>query len=276
MSTAAPHIYLVAGATGTIGRLVVDELLRSGHKVRALTRSRSDAVLPAGVEIIAGDLDRPNDLAGALRGVVAAHLITHSGPAYAPLQAGEQLIEQIESAGVRRVSILWRGVAGAVERAASASTLEWTRLQPVEYMSNARFWGASIKAGEPLEVPHANTSAALVHPVDVAAVAARVLVEGGHHGQVYSITGPQGLTVRQRLDAIGQRLGRQLDLRELSRREARARWRAVGFSDEQIANLENFDRSEAARTVTDVVARVTGRRPRSFDTWVDENLEAFR
>ena len=44
---------LVTGATGTVGRLVVDELVRAGRQVRALTRdlSRASELLPADVEV---------------------------------------------------------------------------------------------------------------------------------------------------------------------------------------------------------------------------------
>jgi hypothetical protein len=48
-------VVLVAGATGRIGRLVVDELLRAGASVRALTRRPKEASLPVGVEVVVGD-----------------------------------------------------------------------------------------------------------------------------------------------------------------------------------------------------------------------------
>src|SRR4030081_518241 len=50
---------LVTGATGRVGRLVVDELLRAGVAVRALTRRPEQAALPAGAEVVAGDFTVP-------------------------------------------------------------------------------------------------------------------------------------------------------------------------------------------------------------------------
>lgn len=44
--------FLVTGATGTVGRLVVQELLDAGAQVRALTRDPGKAALPAGVEVV--------------------------------------------------------------------------------------------------------------------------------------------------------------------------------------------------------------------------------
>ena len=68
-------IVLVTGATGRVGRLVVDELLRAGMPVRALTRRPEQAALPAGAEVVAGDLTVPASLDAALDGVGAVFLV---------------------------------------------------------------------------------------------------------------------------------------------------------------------------------------------------------
>jgi uncharacterized protein YbjT (DUF2867 family) len=63
---------LVVGASGSIGRLVVDEALRLGHVVRALVRTPDKArQLPAQAQMIIGDVTRPDTLRGALNGVDA-------------------------------------------------------------------------------------------------------------------------------------------------------------------------------------------------------------
>jgi uncharacterized protein YbjT (DUF2867 family) len=55
-------LVFVTGATGNVGRRVVTQLLSSGHKVRALTRNPDSARLPGEVEVLAGDLSRPQSL----------------------------------------------------------------------------------------------------------------------------------------------------------------------------------------------------------------------
>ena len=73
----SPQTVLVVGATGSIGRLVVEEALRQRHWVRALVRSRNRASrLPAGAEIVVGDLTRPDTLADAVANVDAV-VFTH-------------------------------------------------------------------------------------------------------------------------------------------------------------------------------------------------------
>ena len=66
---------LVTGATGRVGRIVVDQLLDAGVPVRALTRRPDAAGLPAAVEVVAGDLTVPESLDAGLHGVSAVFLV---------------------------------------------------------------------------------------------------------------------------------------------------------------------------------------------------------
>jgi len=50
---------LVTGATGNIGRCVVDRLVGASQRVRAMTRDPRTARLPTGVEVVYGDFERP-------------------------------------------------------------------------------------------------------------------------------------------------------------------------------------------------------------------------
>jgi uncharacterized protein YbjT (DUF2867 family) len=65
---------LITGATGTIGRPLIDLLVREGADIRAVTRKGQAAGLPAHVEVVAGDPSRPDTIAAALRGVSALFL----------------------------------------------------------------------------------------------------------------------------------------------------------------------------------------------------------
>ena len=56
---------LVTGATGTIGRHVIDQLVQRGASVRALVRDPARADFPAGVDVVKGDLMDPDSLRGA-------------------------------------------------------------------------------------------------------------------------------------------------------------------------------------------------------------------
>src|SRR5690606_19675522 len=109
--------------------------------VRALTRN-PDAVLPEGVERVVGDLSRPEMLTTALEGVTGLHLINFdgSGAGSSPLETGAQIMALAKQAGVKRVTVLLGGEIGAFEQAVQESGLDWTFLQPVEFMANYLGW----------------------------------------------------------------------------------------------------------------------------------------
>ncbi|MFD7666226.1 NAD(P)H-binding protein [Streptomyces sp. NPDC059788] len=269
---------LVTGATGTVGRQVVAELLARGYAVRALTRDVSKASFPAGVEAVQGDLADPDTLIPALEGVTGLHLITFGGAYFAPLETGPRILELARAAGVRRVTVLHGGGPSLLEDAVRADEgVDWTVLMPVEFMSNALEWAPGIVASDEVRAPFVSGLSAMVHEGDIGAVAAVALTEEGHGGQEYVITGPELLTVVDKVAAISAARGRETVLVELNEEEAVAQWRAAGHSEEVIGFLvEAFGNTpEVGRTVVDTVEKVTGRPARTFAQWAAEHADAF-
>ncbi|UPK33448.1 NmrA/HSCARG family protein [Bradyrhizobium sp. 186] len=66
---------LVTGATGTVGRQIVEQLVRRGADVRALVRDPAKAKFPAGVNVVQGDLLDVDSLRGAFSGVSTLFLL---------------------------------------------------------------------------------------------------------------------------------------------------------------------------------------------------------
>lgn len=96
--TNQPSTILIAGATGSVGRHAVAEALRQGYTVRALVRDRGRAerILPDGVELIVGDLTRPDTLSPAVDGVDAV-VFTHGST------TSERDVKDNDYAGVSNV-----------------------------------------------------------------------------------------------------------------------------------------------------------------------------
>lgn len=102
---------LVVGATGALGHRIADRLLANGKRVRALVRptSNTESLQAAGVELVLGDLLRPESLARALDGVDA---VVSSAAGYTGHTPGdtidtdyagnENLADAAAEAGVRR------------------------------------------------------------------------------------------------------------------------------------------------------------------------------
>ncbi|MEV0347880.1 NAD(P)H-binding protein [Nonomuraea sp. NPDC050680] len=269
---------LVAGATGNVGRPLVEQLLAAGHRVRALTRNPAKADLPAGAEVVAGNLAETASLSAAFSGVRAAHLINFSGEDFSPLTNGLEIVDLAKKAGVRKVTVL-KGEAtkSPLEKAIEGSGLEWTHLSPVEFMSNALEWAESVRAEGVVREAFAGSRSAMIHEADIASVAATALTTDGHAGQEYWLTGPEALTPPEKVRTISDVLGRDVGYIELTKDEIVAQWRQTGYTDEDIEFFLTMRTNppQAGYTVLPTVEEVTGRPARTFAQWVRENAAAF-
>ena len=182
---------LVIGATGTVGSAVAGQLAAEGAAVRALSRNPAGAQLPAGVKTVAGDLTAPETLDAGLDGVEAVFVVW-TAPAGAVAGALERITGR-----VRRVVLLSsphktahpllsaaepgaqpafgdragdRGVGGRVDDSAAGDVRG----------ECAGVVGAADPGGEVVRWPYLEVPTAPIHERDIAAVAARALLEDGH------------------------------------------------------------------------------------------------
>ncbi|MGW8573436.1 NmrA family NAD(P)-binding protein [Streptomyces niveus] len=279
-----PDLFLVAGATGTVGRQTVRELLSRGYLVRALTRDPAKADFSEfpgsgdGVEVVRGDLADPASLVPALEGVTGLHLITFDGGGFAALETGPEIVELAAKAGVRRITVLNGGGDTPLQDAVMAGDIAWTVLMPVEFMANALEWAQGIRADDTVREPFVGRLSAMVHEGDIGAVAAVALSEDGHGGKSYLITGPEALTIQDKADALAAARGREIEVVELTEAQALEQWRAAGQPEEVIGFLLEVygNTPPEGRTPIGTVAEVTGRPARTFAQWAAENADAFR
>ncbi|MFC5144752.1 NmrA family NAD(P)-binding protein [Streptomyces aureoversilis] len=268
---------LVTGATGNTGRHVVAELVRRGERVRALTRNPAAAAaagrLPAEVELVAGTHTAPERLDAALDGVSRLHITVTAGLA----EVGPELVRRAVGAGVRRITVLWGGGVGPVEQAVADSGVEWTRLEPQEFMSNTLAWSESVRSEGIVREPY-DFPSALVHEADIAAVAAVALLEDGHAGRAYNLTGPESLTPRERIAILSRAIRRDIDFVPITHEQAVDRLMATGVprADADYVIGWYSAPSDASTTVVDTVKQVTGHPARTFAQWVAEHTEHFQ
>ena len=270
---------LVAGATGTIGRQIVEQLVQSGHQVRALTRNPSKANFSTDVEVVAGDLTDPASLVSAFEGVNSLRLIKIGGDNYADLETGREIIAMAEKAGVQRITVLMGGSKGALEEAVEASSLAWTFLQPVEFMANVLEWAPSIRSEGAVSLPFGSRKTAIVHEADIASVAVTALTEDGHGGKTYTITGGEVLTPREMVQIIGSAIGQEIVFNELTQAEAIKQWRAARNFPQEVIDFMLWvygNTPPIGYTVDPTVEQVTGRPQRTFAQWAADHADDFR
>ncbi|WP_316573459.1 NmrA family NAD(P)-binding protein [Nocardia canadensis] len=265
---------LVTGATGNTGRQVVRELVGRGEKVKALTRDAAAArtLLGAEVELVTGTHTVPSTLDDAWHGVDRLHVTATAGLA----EVGPELIGRAVDAGVRRITVVWGGGVGPVERAVAESGVEWTRLEPQEFMSNALTWQETILADGVVREPYDHPSA-VVHEADIGAVAAAALLEDGHHGRAYNLTGPAPLTTRERIAILAAAAGRPIEFAEITHQQAVDRLLATGVSRADAEYVIGWyaESSPESYTVDPTVEQVLGRPARTFAQWAAEHGHRF-
>ena len=276
-------MFLVTGATGNVGAEVVGALVAADQQVRALTRSDSSPDLPAGVEAVVGDLNRPDSLAPALSGVRGVFLL----PGYEDMDG---TLAAIRAAGVERV-VLLSGSSAATgdttnavtaymmrsEAAVTQSGVPWTILRPFGFMSNALRWRDQLRMGDVISEPFADVPVAVSDPHDLGAVAATALRVDGHEGRTYVLSGPQALLPADRARILGAALGRDLRLQPQSNADARAQMTAAMPAEYVDAFFDFYvDGALDESQVQPAVQEVLGRAPRSFEQWSAAHADAFR
>lgn len=269
---------LVTGATGNVGRRLVDDLLAGGHTVRALTRAPQRAALPDPVEVVAGDLADPTSLGGVLDGVDAAHLFAlGSGDVDDPHAHVDDLVDRVTRAGVRRFTVL--DGTGTVPLGPAALAAGGTVVAPVEFMANARWWADAIRSDGVVREASPDAPSTVVHEADIAAVTAVVLTDGdGYAGETVAVTGPEALTLHERVAILAEVSGRAIRVEEPTQEELLAQWRSWGLAEDVIAQFQEWSQAppEIASTPADTVERLTGRPARTFRAWARENAATFR
>ncbi|WP_438011713.1 SDR family oxidoreductase [Sorangium sp. So ce321] len=281
-------MYLVTGATGNVGKEVVEELLDAGEAVRVFTRDeRKVARWGDKVDKAVGDLARQDTIAAALQGVRAAFLLPVGGAE--GIEHVRNFIAAAQASGAPRVVLLSSFSAGAPtvqlakhhaerEHLVRASGLPWTFVRPGTFMSNTFQWARSIKADRVVYNPHGDGKTAPVAPRDIAAVAARAMVTGDFLGQALEVTGPELLSTPDQVEILARVLDTPLRRVDVSVEAATRRMIEAGMPPPFAAALgELIERIRAGNGAvqTDTVERVTGRKPATFEAWAREHARAW-
>lgn len=263
-----PGDILVLGATGKTGRRLVRRLQEAGAPVRPASRSSATPF----------DWTDPGTWGPALDGAGAVYLVAPEDPA--PIGG---FVAEARKAGVGRFAVLsGRGIEHtgpgfgqgmvAAEEAARDSGAEWTLIRPNNFFQNFTedLWLEPVRSGR-LALPIGTVPEPFVDTEDVAAVAAAVLTEDGHQGEVYELSGPRALTFAEAVEAIAGASGREVRFEEITPEQYREELVAQGLPGE-VADLLNamFALHRAGRTaeVVDGVQRALGRPAADFHDWV--------
>lgn len=279
---------VVTGATGNVGRSLVQALAATGEQVTATSRGITVADVPQSVQHRQADLIDPESLRLVFDGADA--LFLQSGGASAHLLSPRGILDVAKAGGVERVVLLSSqgvatrpqsashgGLGQSIENAVRQSGMAWTILRPGGFDSNAYAWAESVRARRTVAAPFGGIGLPTIDPDDIAEVAAAALREDGHAEQIYELTGPALSTPRRRAEAIADALGEPVRFVEQTRDEARAQM--LRFMPEPVVETTLTILGEptpAEQRISPDVEQVLGRAPRAFADWAQRHIAAFR
>ncbi|MCM2412658.1 NAD(P)H-binding protein [Streptomyces sp. RKAG290] len=276
---AAPHRFtLVIGATGTTGSRVAARLVAGGRSVRAAGRRATPV---PGTDPVRFDWDDPASFAGALEGADRVYLIPPLG---SPDPAAVMLpfLRLARTAGVRRAVLLSSSAipaggpaVGQVHQVLPELFAEWAVLRPSWFMQN--FTGdhahaRTLAADGTIRTAAGEGRVGFVDADDIAAVAVHALTEPQAPNTDLVITGPQALSYDDIAATLTQVTGRVVTHHRLAYEQMRDRL-AADMPVEFAALLAGMDRAIAEGAedrTTDTVHRLTGRPPRTFRAFAEQ------
>lgn len=278
---------LVTGASGTVGRAVVRELIAAGIPVRAARRGPAWASSSTGVESVPFSFTDPGSWPSAFTGVHTMFLMR-------PPQIGNVRRDMLpalgaaRAAGVRRVVFL--SVLGAqrnpllphrvLERWLDASGMQVTHVRAGNFMQNLiTVHGAEIRAHDTLTVPAGNAAMSYVDADDVAAVAAHILREDAPTVHACTPTGPVAITHSEIAAVLTTVLGRTI---RYTRPGLLRYWRHAARTGMALpttlvtSTLYTLARFGIGATVTDDIPCLLGRPATDFHHFATAHQAAWK
>jgi uncharacterized protein YbjT (DUF2867 family) len=282
---------LITGATGTIGREVVAHLLRRDRDIspgdlRVMARHPERLALPDEVEVVQGDFTDPGSVESAAKSVDTVFLLWTAPPgAVAPAVAAM-------ARHARRVVFLsspyqtphpffqqpnpMAAMHADIERSIRTSGLQWAFVRPGMFAANAiGWWGRQIREGEVVRWPYGDAATAPIHEMDIAAVVVEALLDDRLTGTDHVFTGPESLTQREQVLAIGEAAGKRLRFQELAPEETSTVLPAPPAALKMLLSAWAAAVGQPAY-VTSAVQDVLGRPARTFRQWAADHVASFR
>lgn len=279
-------MYLITGATGNVGSQVVRQLLAKGRKVRVFTRDAAKvAHWGDQVEVAIGDMTSPETFAKAVAGVEGVFIM--NGPLDGALF--RQLIAAAKAQGSPRLVFLSTIFAGFPDSAIGqlhkdkedvirASGLPGRFVRSGAFMTNSYQWLDAIKKEGVVYNAMGAGKVAPIAPEDIAAVVVHALTDADLSPEVLEVTGGELLTVPEQVDILAQARKQPIRSVDVPTEAAVQGLIRIGTPPPVAAAVgKSFEAIRDGRmaTVKDTVKRVTGKPPRTFQSWAREHASRF-
>lgn len=281
---------LITGASGNVGKAVLNEVARSGAKHKAMYRSANEAAKPsAGTQTVLADFAKKETLAPALRDADAVYLVCSPIPDLVQLETNT--IEACLAAGVKHIVLNSALGAGdysksfpswhrKVEDILKSTGISFTILRPNSFHQNVvTYFAPSIRAQGVFYSSMRDARVSYLDVRDIAVVAAKALAGGEHSGKTYELNGPEALTYAELAEKISKHAGRTVqyvDIPAEAQRKAMLDQGMPVWQVDALLDLQEYYTSGQGGIVDPSLPKLLGRPPITMDRFLAEFAGEFR
>jgi uncharacterized protein YbjT (DUF2867 family) len=281
---------LVTGASGTVGKAVLNEVARSGAQHKAMYRSAAEAAkAPTGTQTVLADFSKKETLAAALRDADSVYLVCSPIPDLVQLESN--MIEACLAARVKHIVL--NSALGAADYAKSfpswhrkvedklkSTGISFTILRPNSFHQNVvTYFAPSIRVQSVFYSSMGNARTSYLDVRDIAAVASKALAGGEHRGKTYDLNGPEALTYAEVAQKISKHAGRAVqyvDIPAEAQRKAMLDQGMPTWQVDALLDLQEYYTSGNGGSVDQLLSSLLGCQPIAMDRFLAEFAGEFR
>ncbi len=285
---------LVLGPTGNVGSSLTPRLTAMGADVRALVRNESSetskvqALKDAGVEVFYGDLNNPDTLHEAFKGVAKVFLLTTPGPnggamasnaiAAAKQSGNPHVINlSVAKANPNHPSRFGRE-HGETDNELIESGLPYTFVRAIYFMQNTLPAAQTVASQGTIYMPMKTSKVGMIDARDVAEAVALVITSDGHEGKNYLLTGPNSISIQDVAETLSKVLEKEVKYVNVPPEAAKEAMLGMGIlewiADGMIETAGALSEGLGDYT-TDDFEKLTGHRPSSYETFARDFAQVF-
>jgi len=281
---------LITGAAGRTGLPLVKALSATGASVRAMvhTPEQKTRVQGVNVEVAVADFNDRGAVERVLEGIQKVYLVSPVSPEMVAVQTA--FVDTALDQGVRRlVKLSALGSApdspvgilrwhAEIEEHVRKAGIEYTFLQAHAFMENFFSDVETVRRERAVYSPLGDAKFNPIAAQDIASSAAKILLETGHEGMTYTLTGPESVTYAQIARALGEAISRSVKYVPLTLGAAKQEMLKGGvpgwLADDLIALSQTWIEGKGD-VVSTYVARLTGRKPISVREFFLKHKDLF-
>jgi uncharacterized protein YbjT (DUF2867 family) len=283
-------VILITGASGNVGKTVLQAVAKTGARHRAMYRSAAEAAkAPARTETVVADFAKPETLGAALQNVHNVYLVCSPIPELVQLESN--VIDACVAAGVKHVVLNSALGAGdydksfpswhrKVEDKLKGTRLSWTILRPNSFHQNVvAFFAPTIRTQGAFYSSMRDTKNSFLDVQDIAAVAAKSLAAGEHAGKIYELNGPEAINYTELAKKVAKVAGREVryvDIPMDAQKKAMLDQGMPEWLTTALLDLQQYYLNGKGGETDGLLQKLLGRAPITMDEFLKENVAEFR